>query len=276
MAIADAARSLLIQQGVVATISAVCVLSAVRLKKTRVSLRGHHWILLALAACLFVPLAFGAPGSPHRWLGLGGLRLYVAAIVLPSFLCIWYYASAAQSASQPACVVAAMLVALGLFVQPDAAQLSAFALAAVPILAASHLARTYKVIAFATLLITAFAGWYQPDTLSPVRYVEGVFDVARDFSRAALFIAILAASLPVLAFAWLAFVRRSAALLSIGIYFTTLYALAPLQVTPVPLLGFGASPILGYFLVAFLAQHAAIPDAAKTMAKASSNQSDSV
>ncbi len=269
MAIADAARPLLMQQGAVAVIGAVALLILLRLRKTKIFLRAPYKILFAMAACLFVPLAFGLPGNPHRWLVIGGVRLYVVAVVVPAFLFIWQHASASENASQPACVVAAMLVALSLYVQPDAAQLSAFVLAAVPILAVSNLARTYKVIAFATLVITAFAGWYLPDPLSPVCYVEGVFDVARDFARAALLTAIIAACLPVLALAWLAFVRRSVGLQSVAIYFATLYALAPLQVTPVPLLGFGASPILGYFLVSFLAEHVATPNVANSIAQAS-------
>ena len=35
-----------------------------------------------------------------------------------------------------------------------------------------------------------------------------------------------------------------------ALYWATVFALAPRQVTPVPWLGFGAGPILGYFLVA--------------------------
>jgi hypothetical protein len=66
----------------------------------------------------------------------------------------------------------------------------------------------------------------------------------------ALLAAVVFAALPVLGLVWFALSTRCRAPLAIAAYYTTLFALAPLQVTPVPLLGFGSGPILGYFLVA--------------------------
>ena len=103
---------------------------------------------------------------------------------------------------------------------------------------------------FALILCCAVAAWRVPDPLAPVRYAEGVFSLAADVSIVALLAAVVSAALPVLGLVWLARSTLWSAPLAVAAYYTTLFALAPLQVTPVPLLGFGSGPILGYFLVA--------------------------
>ena len=54
----------------------------------------------------------------------------------------------------------------------------------------------------------------------------------------------------------------SAGPLAVAVYYATLFALAPLQTTPVPLLGFGAGPILGYLLVASVVSRSFVSQAA--------------
>ncbi len=92
--------------------------------------------------------------------------------------------------------------------------------------------------------------WRAPDPLAPVRYVEGAFVLAAEASPFALLAALIFAALPVTAFVWVARVTGSSGTCAVAVYYASLFALAPLQATPVPLLGFGAGPILGYCLVA--------------------------
>ena len=119
--------------------------------------------------------------------------------------------------------------------------------AALPILARGGLA--------GMLLIGVIATWRLPDPLAPVPYVEGVFRLAADVSPWALAAAVLSAVLPVATLAHVARQNRSVGVLAVAVYLAGVFALAPLQVTPVPLLGFGAGPILGYFLAAGLICH---------------------
>lgn len=51
---------------------------------------------------------------------------------------------------------------------------------------------------------------------------------------------------------WVARTSGCSSALAVAVYYATLFALAPLEITPVPLLGFGSGPILGYFLVTSL------------------------
>ena len=92
--------------------------------------------------------------------------------------------------------------------------------------------------------------------------MEGVFNVATEVSLFALLAALISAALPVIAFVWVARVTRHNGTFAVAVYYAALFALAPLQVTPVPLLGFGTGPILGYFLVASVVSRASARHAA--------------
>ena len=253
MSFLDVARGPIVQQAVVAIVGAAWLLMPIRLQDSKSPSSPRLWPVVAMAVLLFAPLAFGGAGSPHRWLVLGGIRLYLAPVVIPLFLLTWHLAAKDKSASQLASAAAMVLVGLALMLQPDASQLTAFALAALALLVGSGLSRALKCAVMAGLLVLAVVSWQMPDPLLPVLHVEGVFQLARQVSLLALVASIMAAALPVIALVWLSFTRRSAGLLAVAVYYATLFALAPLQLTPVPLLGFGAGPVLGYFLATRLA-----------------------
>jgi hypothetical protein len=97
------------------------------------------------------------------------------------------------------------------------------------------------------------AAWQRPGALAPVPHVEGVFSLAARVSPFALVASVCAVVIPIAALAWRSRTTRSWGLLAVAVYYGAILAHAPLLVTPVPLLGFGAGPILGYFLLALVA-----------------------
>lgn len=99
-------------------------------------------------------------------------------------------------------------------------------------------------------VLLAFCCWWLPDPLELVPFVEGIFSIALHYSGWVFGLAVFSAAIPIIAMAWVAYRTRSQGVLAVGLYFLTLYLLSPLEVTPVPLLGFGAGPLLGYFIVA--------------------------
>lgn len=204
-----------------------------------------EWLALALASTLFIPLLTNTQSGPERWLLLGGLRLYVAPVVLPAALFL-LGAPLIRSSGLHAASVTAGAVALA--IQPDASQVSAFALGMLAILvSSSHYKLRFMLLA--VLLSCAVVTWFSPDPLMPVRHVEGVFSLAAEISPFALSAALAFAALPIAALTWVAWLTRSSGTFAVAVYYAALFAQAPMQVTPVPLLGFGAGPILGYFLV---------------------------
>jgi hypothetical protein len=244
---AAAPRSILVQQATVAIIAIVAALFSVRYSKPSFALEKAPWLLLGMAALVCAPLLLsGEASTPQRWLTFFGFRLYTAPVVIPLFLLLWHHARAGSILS----TVAAALMGLGLFVQPDAAQLTAFAIASVPILGLVASSRFVRLLTLAALLLAATVAWHVPDPLAPVPYVEGVFVLAAKSSVWVLFSAILAVALPIGSLGWLAYRMRSPGILAVSLYFAVLYLLAPVRVTPVPLLGFGSGPILGYFIMA--------------------------
>lgn len=209
-----------------------------------------QWLALILAASLFIPMATGT-GTPARWLVLGHVRVYLAAVALPLVL----FLLGAPSHTL-ATITSVTTAAIALVLQPDASQLTAFALGTLALLVPATLPRPVRLGLCGILLGSAVVAWRTPDSLAPVRYVEGVFILAADASPWAFVAAVVSAALPVAAFVWAARVNRSPGAFAVAVYWGALFALAPLQITPVPLLGFGAGPILGYFLVAGAVSHA--------------------
>lgn len=243
--ISEAPRSVQALQVVAVAVAVAMHVVLIRLRSRRL-LINRPWLALPLAGSLFIPLIAGSTSSPERWLVLGSTRLYLAPVVLPVTL----FLLAAPQRTAAISVASVTATVMALMLQPDAAQLTAFALALLVLLATDDLPLLARLGLFVILLGGVVATWRTPDPLSPVRYVEGVFNLAAEASPLALVAAVLSAALPVAALAWVARVIRSPGAFAVAVYFGTLFSLAPLQLTPVPLLGFGSGPILGYFLVA--------------------------
>lgn len=208
------------------------------------------WTMGVLAAALSVPLLVAADEGPSRWLQLGPMRLYLAPVLLPTLLFLlgtrWRTVTLVG-------VLAIAAAAVALWLQPDAAQLTAYACAVALIVATSRTTASVRVAILIALMGLALSCWWRPDPLAPVPHVEGVLHLAAGHGVVAGAAAIVAALLPAMTLAWLAWRVWSMALLACGTYLAVLVALAPLQVTPVPLLGFGAGPVLGYTALAALA-----------------------
>jgi hypothetical protein len=245
LCITNTPRSAQVLQVAAAAMASAIFAVLIRTRRTRMS-GAIHWAPFVLALSLFIPLLEGGHGNPERWLAFGSVRLYVASVVLPIFL----YLLGASTARAPGLwSVSVASAAIALVLQPDASQMSAMALAMLVLLIApgAHLALRLALLVF--LLLCAVAAWRVPDPLAPVRHVEGVFSLAAGVSPFALVAALVFAALPVAALLWSAWLTRSIGTFAVAVYYAALFAQAPLQVTPVPLLGFGAGPILGYFLV---------------------------
>ncbi len=247
---AAAPQALLIEQAAIAFAAILASVISVRWFKTKSILESSPWLFLGMVVLLYLPLLDWQSSPPHRWLGLFGFRLYIAPVVLPVFLLLWHQALSTDKSIFSLSIVSALLAGLGLFAQTDAAQLTAFAIGSIPIFWCLAIGRTGRLCLITALLGAAVVSWSIPDPLDPVPYVEGVFPLAASASVWWLFAAVLVSALPIVILVWLARSTNSAGVLAVGLYFAVLLLLAPTQITPVPLLGFGAGPVLGYFIMA--------------------------
>jgi cell division protein FtsW (lipid II flippase) len=230
------------------------------------SARQSTQFTFAAAAIAAILLPFASKGmlGVHRWVSLGGLRLHASAIVAPLII-----ASIAAIARQRLVVTIAIAL-LGtsiLALQPDAAQAFSFAAACITILAFNVERQRSQAVGGMLLLIAAASlAFSQNDRLPPVPHVEGILTLVAStgFPWAVLGIAALLL-LPIPFFA--IFARNpDRVALALGVYLT-MTILAPLWGTfPVPIMGYGASPILGYFIALALCDRTSAIDRASVAA----------
>ena len=193
--------------------------------------------------CIAATLLSPGLDDVHRWVRLGPVRLHVAAIVLP--LMVYVLAGFEHAGRWIAPAVLALAAALVLFAQPDAAQATAFAAAAVIVLLPRPL-RLVPVIALAA------ATWLRRDPLVEVAHVEGIVGLAGQLGTGWMIAALASLLLlpaPFLAATGEVDVRLPRAL---GAYIAVTLLAAWAGAFPVPVLGQGASPILGYLVAAGL------------------------
>jgi hypothetical protein len=196
------------------------------------------WIVASAVsiAAILLPFAFAGMEGVHRWASVAGFGLHAAAIVAPLLVaCV----AAAPSRRWAFTVAVASVIILGL--QPDASEAISVAIACCVLLARSP--------GFVVVLIAlAIASLFPDDPLKPVRHVEGIFAAVTARGTAWMLtgaVALILLPLPFLV-AWVR--QRQSLSLALGIY-VALITLAPAWgVFPVPVMGYGVSPILGYFI----------------------------
>jgi hypothetical protein len=206
--------------------------------------RGRTFVTALSIGAILLPFASPRIEGVYRWVAVAGLRLHAAAIVAPLLIaCV----AAAHGIRSALMLSAASAIILAL--QPDAAQTTSFAAASACVLVLGPAREMHKLLSsLALLLLIACAAFIRRDPLPPVRHVEEIFGVlaSRGPGWAAIgTVALLLLPLPFFA-AWFRYRNRTA--LGLGVY-VAMTLLAPAWGTfPVPVMGLGASPILGYFI----------------------------
>lgn len=202
--------------------------------------------LLAAAAALAVTLLNAPVDGVHRWIDVGPLHINAAAALLPA-------ATVALAVSRDrrwSWLAAAAILGL-LVLQPDASQATAFGAGMIVVLASSRAPVAVRAGGAAATALVVAAAWLRPDPLAPVPEVEEIIGLAWAWSpvAAAAAVALLAATaLWPLRIAIADRPSSRAAALALAACCVA-SALAPVfGVFPVPLVGIGMSPVLGFWL----------------------------
>lgn len=247
LAFASASWTLWLQQ-----ILACCLAFAVAAAGARLSslARTHLGlaaaVILATLVCLAVPLLSSASG-PARWVSPGSLSLYMAPVVLPAFLVAVFVVIACDRLRWLAFTAVVSASAL-LAIQPDASQTIALLVA---VTVAIVRARSNALASGATLaLISIAAAWSfsRPDPLEPVPHVEEVFRLALEHSILAG-AAVIACAVVLVAGLFVCSFRGFAWLSVVASYYAVLFLCSVAGLTPAPLIGYGAGPLLGFGLM---------------------------
>ena len=195
-----------------------------------------RWAVLVGVVLLGASLPAHGTEGVHRWLPIGPVQIHAGALLLPPLLVALLETSWIMS------VVGAFGVSVVLLLQPDAAQAASFCAAWIGIVAVRREKRAGAVIVVSLLL--AAACMLRPDPLEPVSHVEGIVGMAA--AQALVLAAAALVSLAVLPLALALFLERRVGIV-LAIYIVVPLIAAWLGNHPVPVVGYGVSPILGYY-----------------------------
>lgn len=204
-----------------------------------------------LACVLLIASSLLATGIDGvlRWHDLGSLRIHSSALFAPSLLVL----AASQLASRPLLLQTALLGVQAVhLLQPDAGQATAFGAGA----AAISLTGTGRERNLGVALVfaaSALASWLRFDPLGPAPFVEDILTRAFGLTPIVGVAALLSLMLvPLSPYAAMATEPSSAAVAraraGLLLYFGGSLAAPLWGEFPVPLLGYGPSPIVGAFL----------------------------
>lgn len=233
------------------------ILLCLALARPRSSRRGEA-VLVAAGVVAMVCLAatWLDPGveGVHRWFRLGPVRVHVGALVLPVVLAT--LAGLERAGRRHLSTLLAIATALLLALQPDAAQATAFAAGAVVLLLPRKGEGGQGWIRLVPLVALAGLSWLRKDPLAPVPHVEGIVGLAMELGTVWGVLGV--ASLLLLPVPFFTARGRGDGRvgLALGTYVVVTILATAVAHFPVPVLGQGASPIIGYFFALGLLRRA--------------------
>ncbi len=247
LAFGEVARSTWIIQ-VVATCLACALALVGALLSRRNSARSPAALIIVFTLFgIAVTLLADSPG-PERWASLGPINLYVAPALLPSFLVACSVWLTRGGRSQHFALTAMVGASVLLAAQPDASQALALLAASALAVVKSPSRSSVSIVALAFVALATVWAFLQPDPLQPVAHVEGVFALALGHSLFAGAAVIASAAALVVGLHLNASSGRNW-LSVVAVYYAVLFACSVAGLTPAPLIGYGAGPLLGFGLM---------------------------
>jgi cell division protein FtsW (lipid II flippase) len=233
-------------------LSVACVMIGLRQRPSKdgVSQAGTFISAVAALVMLIFTLLHPSVDGVRRWISLGPVQLHAGFVVLPVFIILaGAVARSERSRARDFIGMSIAIAAAVLAVQPDASQASAFTGGVMVVFLQRTRASRTEWIAAAACVGASIVAISRPDRLEAVPHVEGIVSLAASAGRvwvAAAMIALLLLPIP--------FVMDSLKHrdhhegLGLAAYFVILCIAAFVAPFPVPLLGYGLSPILGYYV----------------------------
>lgn len=202
-------------------------------------------VLLPGAVAVLAATLAGVPQEGvRRWLDIGPLHMNVAFVVLPMVVVALSWTAGRWWSWASAFVGLAVLVA-----QPDASQATAFGAALVVLALGAPATRPVRIGLILLSGALSAASWLRPDPLAPIAEVEEILALAYAVSPFLAGLAVLlitAVALAPAAGAGRTPVRDAG--LALSAYMLVTAATTVFGAFPMPLLGVGLSPILGFWL----------------------------
>ena len=204
--------------------------------------------IIIISSILFLGLTFIGPNlhGVHRWVRISFFTVHMAAMVMPiTIVALYRLIEKNELVSSFAGMTA---IARLLFLQPDAAQLSAFSLSVAVMLFGSRIKKITAAGFSAILFLLTLQSWIHLDALEPVNYTEGVLALLQHTSPILYVLGI--ASLLLMPVCFLRLCRAESRKICAGIaaYYWMMILASFTGHFPVPFMGYGLSPILGFYM----------------------------
>ena len=146
-----------------------------------------------------------------------------------------------------ALLVSLLSVLIFLF-QPDASLVTAFSAAAVMLLIRKNSSNITKGLILIAAIGASAMAWYNLDSLPAISYVEDILSLAWEISGFFGICSVLSLMLLPLPFFVLAGKENRTMAYSLGMYFSLILLATLFGNFPVMVIGYGISPIIGYFI----------------------------
>lgn len=204
--------------------------------------------IMVFSSILFLGLTFAGPNlqGVHRWVRIPLFTVYMAAMVMPITIVALYRLIEKKELVISFAGMAA--IALLLYLQPDAAQLSAFSLSVAVMLLSSRIRKITAAGFSAILFLLTFKSWMKLDALEPVNYTEGVLALLHDTSPILYILGIASLLLMPVCFVKLCRAESRKICAGIAAYYWMMILASFTGHFPVPFMGYGLSPIWGFYL----------------------------
>lgn len=202
-------------------------------------------LLLTIILLLLTFFDFGLEGV-HRWVSIGPVKFYVASIVIPIvFIELW---GGLQIKNWWISVVITIVISILLTLQPDASQLTGFIIPMIILIWSKTKNKFFRYSILGLLSMLAINSWIFLDGLPPVSYVEEIVSMVANMGILWLVLGII--SLVIVPLPFILYPPKNSKLLSIciGIYYIIILVSTVFGNFPVPMMGYGISPIIGYFI----------------------------
>ncbi|MEG1677195.1 MAG: hypothetical protein RR379_05950 [Clostridia bacterium] len=239
-------------------IGAVIVFGGLAIGLSRIKGKPSSVLLLAIGIGLLL-LTFAEKGAEnvHRWINLGGVSLHASMLAVPCCLA----ALQALLTKQQSTFAYSGMLCIGsiLFLQPDASQLTGFTLGCAVLLFAQKSHSWVDYFTLLCLMILSVLSFFRLDQLEAVAHVEGILQLVKEIHPLLMGIGIVSLIVVPIPFLFLSKGHMRTVSLAYGLYFEAMIVFSAFGHFPVPMMGFGVSPIVGFcMLYAWLLREPAI------------------
>ncbi len=215
--------------------------------KPRFSKRNSFGFIIPITIILlFLTFLDSGLDGVHRWVSIGPIKLNVASIMLPILIIeLWRILKILNWWHS---MIITLAVSILLALQPDASQTTGFVFPMIILLLSKANKSVIRYSIISLILFIPIISWIFIDSLPPIDYVEEIVLMVKTVGTVWFLIGI--GSLALLPLPFIIFPTKNYRLISmcLGLYFIIILVSTLFGNFPVPLMGYGISPIIGYFI----------------------------